>query len=105
MDRPFGRYGIPGRGGPCGDLYFGADLSAQQFSCAGGSKCRHIFVDGTSWDAGLSCGFCDFPNLFLLDAGRSSTVDLKEKFVKTYQGKGSNFVKSSEFFGRFARIC
>ena len=85
MDRPVGGYGVSGRGGPCGDLYFGAALSAQRFSCACGSKCGHVFADGTSWDAGLSCGFCDFPNLLLLNAGRSSTVDLKKKFVKTYQ--------------------
>ena len=85
MDRPVGGYGIPGRGGPCGNLYFGADLSAQQFSCACGSKCGHVFADGSSWDAGFSCGFCDFTYLFLLNGGKLFVFAGKKKFVKTYQ--------------------
>ena len=66
MDRPVGGYGISGRGGPGGDLYFGADLSAQRLSGVCRGKCGYFFAYCLSWDAGISINFCHFHYLFLL---------------------------------------
>jgi len=91
MDRPFGRYGISGRGGPGGNLYFGADLCAQQFSGICGSKCGYFFVDGISWDAGVSFCFCDFAYLFLLEDGRVICFGTKRKVCESLPTKRVKF--------------